>query len=363
MFNLNYINMKREELEIRNQQIIEYVQTHSQKEAAEKFGLTQSGVGLILRKNGVKLKKSRLNMSKLDLNVDYFNKIDDKRKAYWIGFIAADGYVSKSKNKLTINVKDKEILEKFKKDICSEHKIVEVSRLDKRTNKVYTEYSLQIGNELFVENLCKWVNENKTDCFNVPDISDNYISYFFAGLFDGDGSIYFRTSGNKQVIHANLISTKEVLDYLQNILYNNWSFQKKKLIKVTENKNNVYKLYIDCSVIDFLKWIYQDSDKTIYLSRKYNLFYNNQDAVPTRNRNQRILKYSLDGVFIGDFSNLIEAAKSIGKTTNQNICSAYKRAGTSGGYYWIPKNDNSEIIKIIDINLWKTQKIVQEKSL
>jgi hypothetical protein len=107
--------MTREEREIRNQQIIEMAYTKSQKEIGEIFNISQSQVGNILKKAGIKLPKSRLNMSKLALDIDYFKTIDTPEKAYWLGFICADGCIYKDGGKLTIMVKDREICENLKR--------------------------------------------------------------------------------------------------------------------------------------------------------------------------------------------------------------------------------------------------------
>ena len=74
-------------------------------------------------------------MSKLSLNIDYFKEINSFEKAYWLGFICADGCIHKNGGKLTITVKDREICEKFKTSINSEHKISDRQIFDKRTNK------------------------------------------------------------------------------------------------------------------------------------------------------------------------------------------------------------------------------------
>ena len=63
---------------------------------------------------------------KYSFNENYFEKIDSFDKAYWLGFIAADGYITKStngQNVLGINLGEKEPLEKFKFCINSDHPI------------------------------------------------------------------------------------------------------------------------------------------------------------------------------------------------------------------------------------------------
>lgn len=260
--------MTREEREIRNQQIIEMSYTKSQKEIGEIFNISQSQVSNILKKAGIKLPKSRLNMSKLALDVDYFKTIDSPEKAYWLGFICADGCIYKDGGKLTIMVKDREICEKFKVAIKSDHKISDREVYDKRTDKIYTESSIQITNTLFVSNLINLgVTSKKSSVLSFPDIKESYYSYFIAGLFDGDGSISFRSNGK---IACNLISTKEVLDFIQEYLKNTFNILPKSLTKVSENCDNVFKIYwqSDEDCLKLLNFIYQ-GNKEMYLTRKY----------------------------------------------------------------------------------------------
>lgn len=44
------------------------------------------------------------------INENYFEKIDSENKAYWIGFISADGNVYKNKLSIELNNKDDELL-------------------------------------------------------------------------------------------------------------------------------------------------------------------------------------------------------------------------------------------------------------
>lgn len=260
--------MTREEREIRNQQIVDMAYSKSQKEIGEIFNISQSQVGNILKKYGIKLPKSRLNMSKLALDIDYFKTVDSPEKAYWLGFICADGCIKKDGGKLTILVKDREICEKFKKAIKADHKISDREVYDKRTDKIYTESAIQITNALFVSNIINLgVTYEKSSVLNFPNIEEQYYSYFIAGLFDGDGSISFKSNGK---VACNLISTKEVLNFIQSYLQEKFAIKSKTLIKVSENCDNVFKVYWqnDEDCLKFLNFIYQ-GNKEMYLTRKY----------------------------------------------------------------------------------------------
>ena len=79
-------------------EIINMINHKSQKQIAKQFQLNQSTINKILKRNNViRQKNSRLNMSKLSLDVDFFRNIDSKEKAYWLGYIAADGNINKKK--------------------------------------------------------------------------------------------------------------------------------------------------------------------------------------------------------------------------------------------------------------------------
>ena len=261
--------MEKIEREKRDKEIIKLLETHSQKDVAKMVNLSQSRIQKIAKNNGVKYKKSRLNMSKTPLDIDYFYKINTPQKAYWLGFICADGYINPTYSKLTIMVKDVEILENFKKDIKSEHKISKIIQHDKRTNKCYEEYSLQVTNELFVSGIKKFgVYHDKSDNLSFPCcFNEDLYPYFIAGLFDGDGSV----SKNRKTLKCNLISTKEVLTFINDFFAKKFGWKACTLYKVSKNKPNVYKTFWYKHSVDFLKYIYC-GEQSLYLQRKYRIF-------------------------------------------------------------------------------------------
>lgn len=173
--------------------IIKMSETMKQSEIAKIFNVSQSLISKLLLKNNIKSIKSRLNLSKLKFNYNYFDVIDTSKKAYWIGFISADGCLKN--NKVSITSKDLEIIEKFKYDMESEHKISFNSYLDKRTNKIYSSYTISITSNSLTKKLNKYIPVNKSDKFEIPLIDIKYYPDFLAGLIDGDGS--FRLQNDK----------------------------------------------------------------------------------------------------------------------------------------------------------------------
>ena len=193
-------------------------------------------------------KEARRNYLNFTLQEDYFEEINTKEKAYWLGFIYADGYISttnKYTNYLGISLarKDKEHLEKFKQALKynGEVKDYEVTQ----GYKIGSPYSrLLIGSNKLVEDLQKWgVVEHKTTKINqLPNIT--FLDDFIRGYIDGDGSLRksyadLRICGNFDFLqeianHFNIpykiIPDKSIFDlcyrvkeshFLENYLYNN----------------------------------------------------------------------------------------------------------------------------------------------
>lgn len=154
--------------------------------------------------------QARRNYLNYSLNENIFEKIDNPDKAYWLGVMYSDGYISKTKytNKfgLSVSEKDLEWVEKFRNflnyngDI--KHYLVS-SGYKKGTPYV----RLLIGNNKIVEDLEKWgVIEHKTKKIScLPDI--DFLDDFIRGYIDGDGSLLkrlpcFQISGNKSFLEA-----------------------------------------------------------------------------------------------------------------------------------------------------------------
>lgn len=272
-------------------EIIKLSKTKSQREIAVIYKTNQPKISKILTSNNIKRKKSRVNLSRLSLNVDYFKKIDSVDKAYWLGFICADGNINKLNNKVSLVSKDLEIIEGFKDCINSGHKISKVETFDKRTNRTYTGYTIQIGNEIFCNHLIKLgVTSNKTNILKFPDINEKYYSYFIAGLFDGDGSVSW-TGKYKNVLRLNLITTKEIIDFMINNIFPQHNIQFKQISHVSKNKVNVWKMSLYSDAHRFLEYIYQDTNFKYYLKRKYNLYQKNIDVRKNVRHLRKICQY------------------------------------------------------------------------
>lgn len=125
-------------------------------------------------------------------NEEYFDIIDNADKAYWLGFLAADGNVAKT-NVITINIHqiDHEHLVKFKNCINATNKIYKRTTISKGKPTFLSTITIQSSNmrSKLIDN---GIIPNKTKTLNwnecTKNIPDTYKIDFIRGFFDGDGS-------------------------------------------------------------------------------------------------------------------------------------------------------------------------------
>ena len=156
-------------------------------------------------------------------NENFFKKWTDEM-AYVLGFFCADGNLTIGKRNnhyIEFTNCDKDILEKIRKTLGSNHKISK----HKRKNKNWrTYYRLQIGSkEIFYDLTRLGMIVNKSKVLGCPNVPSKYLSHFVRGYFDGDGNVvcgYFRKSDRKSkspVLSVRFTSGSELL--LQQLKY------------------------------------------------------------------------------------------------------------------------------------------------
>ncbi len=204
---------------------------------------------------------------KYSVDENYFSEIDTQDKAYWLGFLYADGYVRIKNNKsgelkIKLCVKDKAHIELFKKCINSTHKIIDgKSYVVVNGRKYESEYStFSVYNTKLVNDLIRHgCLNNKTFKIRLPDIPEYFISHFIRGYFDGDGCISIDKNNS---ISCSIISNKLFIKDIFDII--GYGSIRKNI--------NVYNLYLyRYSYIEkFYNLLYNDS--IIYLERKRETF-------------------------------------------------------------------------------------------
>lgn len=189
-----------------------------------------------------------------------FEKIDTEEKAYWLGFLYADGSVGSKEDKIELGLAEKDLkhIEKFKTFMNINNKI---SYREKTKSYRMSFRSAQCKQDL----INKGCVPKKSLILNFPNenqVPKYLIRHFIRGYFDGDG--WF--TNTEKCFQVGIIGTENFingfLDSIENIDKKNKIFD---VHREDRAKRYVFGAYND--VLNFLNWIYKDSN--IYLDRKY----------------------------------------------------------------------------------------------
>ena len=233
---------------------------------ASQLNINRYYIYQIIKNKGIARSNSEKS-KKYFCNSNYFDVIDNEHKAYWLGFIAADGYIkSKSKyNNLALGIclsqKDKGHIEKFKNDIEATNPV-----LDFKENQFGTVNSrIVIVDEHLCQSLIQLgIVEHKSLILTFPtseQLPKHLVRHFVRGYFDGDGSI--KKNGDND-FGVSILGTYEFLSAIKDV------YGIENVLRLNKNcSTNSYNLTFggNKKSYKFLHQLYNDAD--IYLDRKY----------------------------------------------------------------------------------------------
>ena len=189
--------------------IIEYRDNNmSLRKIQEKYNVSRHKVAKILEERGIKTTKGnhyRYNFH----DFDYFETINSHTKAYFLGLLMADGYITDNSKRygedkfgISLQIEDLSIIESFKKHLKATNDI-----------KIYTEYTgynkdkgftyarLMLNSQKTVDDLIdKGVVKQKTLVKKFPSsnkVPEKFIYSYLRGYMDGNGSIILRKTKTK----------------------------------------------------------------------------------------------------------------------------------------------------------------------
>lgn len=265
----------------------------TQKEMAKQLGISKSSIEYYIRKNNLYTKKDLFPQWKIDyminnyknmsykeigdyiglterqvrgklnnmgysklrkFNKHYFDVIDSDIKAYFLGFIFADGWVVKSVQNRTyelgisIQSQDKYLLDCLNQELGGVHIINHeeptIRIIDGIKANIHPMDTIRVYSKNIVEALIKHnIVPNKTKFDLYPIVSDEYFFDFLRGYIDGDGCFYNYNGG---VVCSITCASKAPLE---------WIYDKLLLYgiktQVYKEKDRKYKLF--CSNNESMK--------------------------------------------------------------------------------------------------------------
>lgn len=238
---------------------------------AEKYGIMRKTLSDNLKELGYEIINYQ-NMVKFDNTI--FDSIDTEEKAYWLGFIYADGYISSTEYAFEISLKseDKEHLDKFNKFM-------------KHNDPNHVKVGNVSCNEKICER-CRWgVKDkhlweilksygcipNKSLVLKFPSLEifrkKSLVKDFIRGYWDGDGTITFQDKEH-QNIQLKVLGTEDFLTDIQDNL------PLKYVYSLTNNSpnNTITKVLSINGKNAFKLAYYLYNNSNIYLKRKFDRY-------------------------------------------------------------------------------------------
>jgi intein-encoded DNA endonuclease-like protein len=258
-----------------------YQQGLSAPEIAEKYEVSHSMILKYLEQNGIDRRSAEECHRIYPIQEDFFDCIDTQEKAYFLGFLYADGGNALEANYVRIDLsrKDKDILEKLARliylDENPEQHIRDYEREKEYKEQVITIYGsyLNINSKHICHKLYDLGCENKkslTLVFPKWLINSELQRHFIRGYYDGDGGVSL-TDIKTRGATSKIISTIEFCYSMREIIMKYTGVQFGEPYNDVSDKN-VYSIHLcgNRKIANFLNWLYKSA--TIYLDRKYNLY-------------------------------------------------------------------------------------------
>lgn len=240
------------------------------KQLAIELGVSATTISRYAKKYSLKSSIGHNGAKKMHFDTKYFNIIDTEEKAYWLGFIAADGNVHRTNktgavNRLQINLKGSDIahLNKFQCAIGSSYKVYEKTINNSKVCQ------LKVNSKHMCDDLSKYgVVPRKSISYQPPVLERELIRHFIRGYWDGDGWITSskRKTSNGYRNNIGIVGGPIALEYFKRFLPNGFSIYKLKC------NSNVLSLEASSKKTITLMYDFLYQDATIFLDRKKETF-------------------------------------------------------------------------------------------
>lgn len=270
----NLSNLSKEKSERNNKIVLLYKQGKSISEISNIVKINRSTIYKILKdfktlmrsQHQIGHSKNTTKNRKYNFNLNYFENIDSEEKAYWLGFLYADGYISyKGYIRIALQEQDLEHIKKFRTAIDANE--IEIKYVKKTKSYKIDCCSIKMTRDLTKLGCC----QNKSLILKFPTIDQvpiNLINHFMRGYFDGDGCISF----SNDTPSFSVLGTKKFLDRYEDILIQHAEYKKKnkRIHNDLWNENTEAIVYSGKKIEQIYNFLYNNAN--IYLERKYTKF-------------------------------------------------------------------------------------------
>jgi intein-encoded DNA endonuclease-like protein len=227
---------------------------------AEMMEVHPTTINQRLKKAGVEIRSREDCAKKYKLNESYFDQIDSEEKAYWLGFLFADGYVKSNMRDvgLALKIDDSNHLEKLKLQLEYDGPVR--SYEGNTTFGPYKYARLELASRSLAASLiAHGCTPRKTHNLEEPiGLPDELFRHFCRGVVDGDG--YIGVYSNYSTVE--IVGDKKLLDWMKLVSPVNIDEPRphKSIWRIRTKANQS---------IEYIEWMY--SNARVSLDRKADL--------------------------------------------------------------------------------------------
>ena len=260
------ISINKVDAETKNKIIEAYKNNMSLREIEKEFKVLRATVSKFLEEQNIKKIKGN-HYRKYFHDFDFFENIDTEEKAYWLGFMFADGYIVNHENHygedsfgLTLAEDSLDSIEKFKKSLHATNPIL----YDNSKSIGQPQAKIVLTSQKTVNDLIdKGCVKQKSLILQPPKkVPEKLLSHFIRGFFDGDGSLMKYNYNNYPSYQIGFTTTYEMAIWLREI-FGKGDIRKEKRRDFTW----YYSIGGNRQVLDICHYMYDEA--TIWMDRKY----------------------------------------------------------------------------------------------
>jgi len=352
-----------------------YSEGVSSTKIAAELNISDSTVGRILKRNNITIRPPEDNKRKYKINERFFQIIDTEEKAYYLGFLYADGNLSSSSGEITIRLHSQDIdvlqtlsniiygFEKLRTDTVTK---IEDDGTTTVTNYIaFNVYSKRMHQDL--QNLGCMPNKSFLITFPSAHVPAHLMRHFIRGLIDGDGCLDEMENHRYRV---DLVSTIEMLEG-----FNQWSIQTlnidfgKMYCRFPERETNTRNVQLKRQedVKKFLDYIYNNA--TVCMKRKHNLYldfiyhYNNKLQIKS-NKLSNIQNYNT--TYVPEYEGTpvtAEFVKTLSEEERDKVATELTAFYRQNGFPYVNLSDDELIKEFSSIRKAKLEKVCDGKIL
>lgn len=197
-----------------------YVAGESTVELAKAYGVTKAAIRHLLITRDIPRRENTPELHRTyTCNHAYFDQPLDEERAYWIGFLLADGFVSYRKpgktGAPTIGMSLAEIdiahVERFRNALQSQHPIARyVAKSGYGAGGSMARFAISSGD--LVRGVEQYgIVPNKTSICATPNIPKDLMRHMYRGYVDGDGGLSLYKAGQSMQACLDIVGTESFL--------------------------------------------------------------------------------------------------------------------------------------------------------